>query len=266
MIVQGEEAAKGLEGLGFERIQHIHGATYKDNSTVIVVPNRGIEKHTEDKVCKGGDHRFCKIPAFHKRFLESVQNMIAPMNQKRAFFYTTGHEVGKAYNDLIEQVLANAELAKWKYILTIEDDNIVPPDAHIRLLESIEQTGFDAMSGIYFTKGDIGMPMAYGDPEEYRKTGVLEFRPRDIRAALRNGNIMEVNGIAMGCAIWKMDLFKAIPKPWFVTVADVIPEKGVQCFTQDLNFCEKARKAGKKFGVDFRVRVGHLDINTGTIY
>lgn len=265
-MIEGKEALKGLEGLGFERIEHIHGATYRDNSTVIVVPNRGIEKHTEDKVCKEGDHRFCKLPLFHKRFLESIQNMIAPMNQKRAFFYTTGHEVGKAYNELVEQIIANPELSKWKYIMTIEDDNIVPGDAHIRLLESIEQTGFDAMSGIYFTKGDIGMPMAYGDPDEYRKTGVMDFRPRDVRAAVRQGTIMEVNGIAMGCGLWRMDLFRQIPKPWFVTVADIVPDKGVQCFTQDLNFCEKAKKAGKRFGVDFRVKVGHLDVNTGIVY
>jgi len=266
MMVEGKEVTKGLEGLGFERIEHIAGATYKDNSTIIVLPNRGIEKHTNDDVCKGGQHRHCQLPVFHSKIMQSIQNLIAPMNQKRAFFYTTCHEVGQAYNAMIDGILANADLAKWKYIMTIEDDNLVPPDAHIRLLESIEQTGYDAVSGIYFTKGDVGMPMAYGDPDEYRKTGVLEFRPRDVRAALSKGHLMEVNGIAMGCALWKIQLFKDIPKPWFVTVADYIPDKGIQCFTQDLNFCEKAKKAGRKFGVDFRVRVGHLDVNTGIVY
>jgi hypothetical protein len=262
----GDEAKKAVEGLGFDRIEHIHGSTYKDNSTVIVVPTRGIEKHTEDVHCKSGNHKWCMIPAFHQKVMSAWQSLITPMNQKRAFLYTTGHEVGQAYNAMIEGILANPELAKWKYILTLEDDNVVPADAHIRLLESIEQTGYDAMSGIYFTKGDIGMPMAYGDPDEYRKTGVLDFRPRDIRGALQNGNVMEVNGIAMGCALWRISLFKEIPKPWFVTVADLIPDKGVQCFTQDLNFCEKGKKSGKRFGVDFRVKVGHLDVNSGVVY
>lgn len=264
--INADEANKTLEGLGFERIEYIPGSTFKDNSTVVVVPTRGFEKHRQDDLCKANDHRFCMLPLFHTKVFQSWQNMIAPMNQKRAFFYTTGHEVGQAYNAIIEGILANPDVSKWKYILTLEDDNVVPPDAHIRLLESIDQTGFDAVSGIYFTKGDIGMPMAYGDPDEYRKTGVLEFRPRDVRAALQKGHIMEVNGIAMGCALWRIQLFKDIPKPWFVTVADYIPDKGVQCFTQDLNFCERAKKAGKRFGVDFRVRVGHLDVNTGTVY
>lgn len=264
--IVGEEAKKALEGLGFERIEHIPGSTYKDNSTVVVVPTRGLEKHTQDKICQSGDHRFCMLPMFHMKIMQCWQNLISPMNQKRAFLYTTGHEVGQAYNAMIEGILANPDLAKWKYILTLEDDNIVPGDAHIRLLETIESTGFDAVSGIYFTKGDVGMPMAYGDPDEYRKTGVMDFRPRDIRQALQTGNVMEVNGIAMGCALWRIDLFRQIPKPWFVTVADVIPDKGTQCFTQDLNFCEKAKKAGKRFGVDFRVKVGHLDVNTGVVY
>lgn len=256
-----------LGSLGFERIEHIPGSTYKDNSTIIIVPSRGVVHHTNTDACKGGNHNGCQIPLIHMKVIQSWQNMIAPMNQKRAFFYTTGHEVGKAYNDMIQNILDNPELSKWKYILTLEDDNVQPPDAHIRLLESIEWGKFDAVSGLYFTKGDVGMPMAYGDPEEYRRTGVLEFRPRDVRAALQNGNVMEVNGIAMGCALWRMDLFREIPPPWFVTLSDIIPEKGGSAaFTQDLYFCERAKKAGKRFGVDFRVKVGHLDINTGIVY
>jgi len=77
---------------------------------------------------------------------------------------------------------------------------------------------------------------------------------------------MRVNGIAMGCALWRIDLFREIPPPWFVTVSDVIPGKGPQCFTQDLSFCEKAVRQGKRFAVDMRVKVGHLDINSGLVY
>jgi hypothetical protein len=77
---------------------------------------------------------------------------------------------------------------------------------------------------------------------------------------------MAVNGIAMGCALWRMDLFRQIPKPWFVTVADYLPDRGLVSFTQDLYFCEKAVRAGKRFAVDFRVRVGHMDVDTGEVY
>jgi hypothetical protein len=243
-IKDAVELVKGA-GLGFERVEHIAGSTYKDSSTVIVIPSRGM------------------IP---ESVVKAWLALLAPMNQKRAILFASGHEVGEAYNDMIKNILVNPELSKWKYVLTLEDDNIPPADAHIRLLESIEWGKYDAISALYFTKGDHNMPMAYGDPAEYKTTGVLDFRPRDVREALAAGQIMPVNGIAMGCGLWRMELFKEIPAPWFVTVADVVEGKGAQCFTQDLFFCEKAVRQGKSFAVDMRVRVGHLDMASGIIY
>lgn len=232
-------------GLGFERVEHIVGSTYKDSSTVIIIPSRGM------------------IP---DAVVRSWLSLIAPMNQKRAIMFASGHEVGAAYNDMIKNILAHPELSKWKYVMTLEDDNIPPPDAHIRLLESIEWGNYDAISALYFTKGEVNMPMAYGDPVEYERTGILDFKPRDVRAALAAGQIMKVNGIAMGCGLWRMELFKDISPPWYVTLNDVVPGKGIQCYTQDLSFCEKAVRRGKRFAVDMRVKVGHMDIASGIIY
>ena len=240
-----EDVVENLKTKGFESVELISGSTYKDNSTIILIPTRGTINY---------------------KVVQSWQNLIAPMNQKRAILFATGHEVGQAYNEMIKNILANPELSKWKYIMTLEDDNIQPADAHIRLLETIEWGKFDAVSGLYFTKGEYGMPMAYGDPAEYTRTGVLDFKPRDVREAIKNGNVMPVNGIAMGCSLYRMDLFREIQGPWFVTLNDVIPDKGPACFTQDLYFCERACKAGKRFAVDMRVKVGHLDVNTGIIY
>lgn len=232
-------------GLGFERVEHIAGSTYKDNSTVIIIPTRGM---------------------IHSRVVAAWQSLISPMNQKRALIFASGHEVGVAYNTMLQNVLANPELSTWKYVLTLEDDNLPPPDAHVRLLESIEWGNYDAVSGLYFTKGEVGMPMAYGDPAEFSRTGTLKFQPRDVREALAAGQVMPVNGIAMGCALWRMQLFRQIAPPWFVTVNDVVEGKGVQCFTQDLSFCEKAVRAGKRFAVDMRVKVGHMDVNSGRVF
>jgi hypothetical protein len=194
------------------------------------------------------------------------QALIAPMNQKRAMFFTSGHEVGQAYDAMIRSVLDHPQLRDWRYVLTLEDDNIPPPDAHLRLLESIEWGKYDAVSGLYFTKGEINMPMAYGDPAEHARTGVLEFRPRDVREALAAGQIMPVNGIAMGCALWRMSLFREIAAPWYVTLNDWVPGKGIVGMTQDLQFTQRAVQAGKRFAVDMRVKVGHLDVASGNVY
>jgi hypothetical protein len=233
-------------GLGFDRVELLPGTTYQDNSTVIVIPTRGM---------------------MHHRFVASLQGLMPAMNQKRACFFAAGDEVGKAYDRMISTILAHPELRTWKYIMTIEDDNLVPPDAHIRLLESIEfGPKFDAVSGLYWTKGDVNMPMAYGDPDEYARTGVMEFRPRDVREAVKKAQLVQVNGIAMGCGLWRMELFKELEPPWFVTCSDVVPEKGPISMTQDLYFCKNARAIGKRFAVDCRVKVGHMDLDSGMVY
>lgn len=232
-------------GLGFDRVDLLQGSTYKDNATVVVVPTRGMIPH---------------------EIVQKWMGLIQPMNGRRAFLFAHGHEVGHAYNAMIDMILKHPELSKWPYILTLEDDNVPPVDAHIRLLESIDWGGYDAVSALYFTKGDINMPMAYGDPEEYRRTGVLDFRPRHVAEAVKAGQIMPVNGIACGCALWKMSLFRELSPPWYVTVADLVPGKGIQAMTQDLYFCERAVRVGKRFATDCRVHVGHMDMATGVIY
>jgi len=239
------EIAEHERKLGFERVHLIPGSTYKDSSTVIVVPTRG------------------KI---HYKVAAAWENMFAPMNQRRAKLYAVGHEVGRAYEEMVRFVLAHPVLSTYKYLMTLEDDNVPPPDAQVKLLDSIDVGPLDAVSGLYFTKGALNMPMAYGDPRSLLETGSIDFKPRDVEKALEKGTVVEVNGIAMGCAVWRMELFREFPPPWFVTVNELIPEQGVKCVTQDLYFCERLRRGGKRLGVDLRVHVGHLDTETGEMY
>jgi hypothetical protein len=242
------EVAEVVQQLGknFDEVRLLNESSYKDCSTIILCPTRGT---------------------IHWKVVNSWQGMMTPMNQKRIFIFCAGAEVGQAYNQMILNILNDPVLSKFKYVMTVEDDNIQPPDAHLRLLESIEHGhGYDAVSGLYFTKGPVGMPMAYGDPQEFMTTGNLDFKPRNVVQAIDRGLLVEVNGIAMGCSLYRMDLFRYVPPPWFVTLNDIIPGVGAMSYTQDLNFCEKAKRMGKKFAVDCRVKVGHLDVETGLVY
>lgn len=246
MMIDVDQAIAKDKTLGFEHVERLHGSTFKDCSTIVVVPTRG------------------KI---HHRVVSSWESMITPMNHRRAKVYAVGDEVGIAYNRMIEEILKNEMFAGYKYVLTLEDDNLPPPDAHVRLLESIDVGPFAAVSGIYFTKGGYNMPQAYGNPREFERTGVCTFEPRDVMLAMRGGNLIEVNGIGMGCALWRIEIFRKFPPPWFVTVNDVFPErKAIEMKTQDLYFCERMRRAGMRLAVDLRVRVGHLDVETGVVY
>lgn len=226
-----------LDMRGWASVQNIRKTSYHDNSMIVIIPSRA--------------------PFLHTRFVQSIDAIRWPMNGKRAKFHVSGAEVGEAYDEHVALCLAHPELSTYRYVLTIEDDNLVPPDAVELLCEAIEAGPFDAVGGLYFLKGDMGMPQCYGSPEEFQRTGVLDFRPRDMTAAIKQGMLVPCNGIAMGCSLFRLNMFKDIPRPWFKTS----PHN-----TQDLYFCQKAASAGKKFAVDARVRVGHACWSSGVVY
>lgn len=203
--------------------------SHLDLSTIIICPTRGV------------------IPA---RVVQSWQGLIRPMNQRVIGpIFAINMEVGNAYNNMIEMILANPDLSNYKFILTIEDDNCPPPDGLIKLYENMDK--YDVIGGLYWTKGPGGQPMIYGDPEAMP----FSFIPQPPKAE----EVQRCNGLGMGFNLFKMDIFKKMEKPWFKTCQEVIPGKGVQCYTQDLYFYENAGKQGFKFACDNRVRVGHLD-------
>lgn len=197
-----------------------------------------------------------------------------------------GAEVGEAYEQLVEFVTDEAKavemfgeesatrLLRAPFILTLEEDNIPPPHAITKLLETIfacpecggevqgdgwvcaaGHRGFDAVSGLYWIKSRPPVPMAFGTPSG---SDEVDFKPVSVDAAVEAGGVIEVNGIAMGCAIWRKTLFGKVSRPWFKTEND---------YSQDLFFCRKAKQeAGARFAVHCGVRVAHLDYLSMTFY
>jgi hypothetical protein len=212
------------------------GRTYQDLSTICVVPTRGM------------------IPA---RVVESWMGLMSAMNQKFTRVFVAGMEVGDAYNAAIELILNHPELSTWKYVLTLEEDNLPPPDGLLKLYESIED--YAAVGGLYWTKGEGGQPMIYGDPH-----GILNFVPQ----MPRPDTVQECNGLGMGFTLFRMEMFRdeKIPRPWFKTLQEWDPNVGVRSYTQDLHFFERARQAGHRVACDTRVKVGHLSVEDDFVW
>lgn len=212
--------------------------TYKDLSTVIICPTLG------------------KI---HCRIVAPWLGLIKPMNQKvLGPLFVQGLEVGAAYQTGFEAILQHPELSKWKYVLTLEDDNAPPPDGLMKLYESIDGgvdgRKYDSVCGLYWTKGEAGQPMIYGDPKE-----PINFRPQ----IPLPDTVQECHGTGMGFTLMRLSMFTSgkIEKPWFKTA-----QEPTGLYTQDLYFYEKARKAGFRIASDTRVKVGHFDEETQTFW
>lgn len=201
--------------------------TYKDLSTVWVTPSQS-----------------CKLD------LEVVFNswlcLALPMNQKVSRVGIGNAEVGDAYEAAVDLILKDT--VKWKYMLTVEHDNLPPRDGLLKLYESMDK--FDAVGGLYWNKGENGPAMIYGHPD----------MPGDFAPQLPYKNtVQQCNGLGMGFTLFNVDVFRKVPKPWFKTDNE-------NEVTQDLYFFNKAAQHGCKFAVDTRVKVGHIDFTTRKIW
>jgi hypothetical protein len=236
IIIGGDPSGFHNSDLEASRERLKKGKQYRDLSTVCVVPTRGM------------------IPA---RVVENWMGLMNPMNNAFFRIFVSGMEVGEAYNSAIELILGNEHLSKFKYVLTLEEDNLPPPDGLLRLYESMDD--YAVVSGLYWTKGEGGQPMIYGDPK-----GVLSFQPQIVEP----DTVQECNGLGMGFTLFDMDLFRdeKIPKPWFKTQQVWNPQTGAAQGTQDLYFFANARRAGYRVACDNRIKVGHLDVGSGIVW
>lgn len=232
--------AGGLHNQDLEKSQErlLKAKSYQDLSTIIICPTRG------------------QIPA---KVVQAWMGLMKPMNQKVIGpLFAIGIEVGEAYNTIIEMIMANPGLSDWKYILTIEEDNIPPPDGLLKLYEDMDK--YDVVGGLYWTKGEGGQPMIYGDPA----IQPVNFIPQ----VPQQETLQPANALGMGFNLFKMEIFKnpELPRPWFRTVQDYEPHKGGRIYTQDLYFYENAGKLGYKFACDTRVKVGHYDVTMDIVW
>lgn len=186
-------------------------------------------------------------------------NLAFPPNNGVVRILAQGMEVGDAYSTCIEQVLAHPELSQWEYILTLEHDNMPPADGVIKLIERMEEhPEFSCIGGLYFTKGEGGVPQIWGDPRD----PIINFRPQPPDP---NGGLIECCGTGMGFNLWKLKMFKDIQlrKPWFKTLNG---KDGQGIGTQDLYFWGDARKFGYRCAVDCNIRVGHYDVTQDIVW
>jgi hypothetical protein len=208
-------------------------ASYKDLSTIIIVPALG------------------SVPT---KAVASWLSMYSPPNQKVIRLFAVGMEVGEAYSRTIESILAHPELSQFKYILTLEHDNIPPADGLVKLLMRMEEhPEYACIGGLYFTKGHGGVAQIWGNHQEHP----LNFKP--MRPDTNSG-LVECNGTGMGFNLWRTAMFKdeRLRKPWFKTTSDSVNG----CYTQDLYAWTDFKKHGYRCAIDCGVKVGHYDLST----
>jgi hypothetical protein len=237
------------------------------NKPALIVTDMGGEHNsdlskTRARLLKGGSWKKQRVivilPAadmIPAKVALSHWNLAFPPNNGVVRILAQGMEVGDAYSQAIEGILAHPDLSQWEYILTIEADNCPPPDGVVKLIERMEEhPEFSCIGGLYFCKGPAGCAHIWGDVKDPQQPN---YRPQ---LPDPNGGLVECVGTSMGFNLWRVKMFRdeRLKRPFFKTLNG---KDGQGIGTQDLQYWNDARKYGYRCAVDCGIRVGHLDYN-----
>lgn len=216
-----------------------------DSSIVAVTPTRAVN---------GG---------ISPKWVLNMMSVMKPMNQRfTGPVFIAGLEVGEAYNAAIRTIFNHPELHNYKFMLTWEDDVIPQPDALLHLVDVAHETGADVVSSVYWSKGEAGFPMIYGDASDPE----INFRPMHPN----DETYRWCYGTGMGFTLFRLDQFEKYwpgETEWFQTVSKWDKHgESIKMGTQDLVYMEKLVRAGGTVCVAQHAKAGHYDSKTDVLW
>lgn len=178
---------------------------------------------------------------------EIYRNHLAVVsNASRVFDLPYIGVTDKMYTHTASNTLVEGALEKCiDYIFFTENDMLLPFDIIERLYNVIQKTNLDAVSGLYFLRGDGTQPCLYMNANDkvnpYLHIPVL---------LVPENQIFTIDCCGMGCVLVKTDVFRRVKYPWF----DLKEGK----YGQDIYYYTKCKAEGIRTGVDTSITCEHL--------
>lgn len=132
-----------------------------------------------------------------------------------------------------EKLIEEAKLINSDYVLWLDSDMVLPSTTAIRLLEHNQ----DIVGCNYLKRTKPLKPVAYKNIGDWDS-----FLPLTIEE-----NLVEVEGVGMGCILMKTEIFNKIRKPYFEFTYN---EKSDDWLGEDFNLLKKLREVGYKVYID----------------
>lgn len=158
------------------------------------------------------------------------------------FIFIKGYDCAKARNEIATYTINN----KYDYVLMVDSDIILPQNTLTCLLEDSPSICL----GVYPRKN------TKIQETELFKIGSSDFKNRYTYDEISDFDNYRLNikGGGLGCCLIQADIFKKMPYPWFKFV---VYNNG-SVLSEDLYFCNEAKKVGISIYADLRIQCGHL--------
>ena len=180
--------------------------------------------------------------ARYATFYGSILRMNAP--PETAIIQTRGPNIAENRNVIAEQALDLG--ADWVWYL--DDDQVIPANTLHRLLAH----KLDLVSALYLKRTAPFAPVVFDQEDAEGRVASWSFRPGD-------EGLQKVLAVGAGCLLVKTRVFTLLEKPYW-TLGQIHPGE----WSDDIDFCRRARAKGVDIWCDLDVQVGHQ--MNGTIW
>lgn len=171
------------------------------------------------------------------------------------FDFFRGYDVANARNQIAQATIDRG----YDYVLMVDNDEVLPKDALINLLEDEECESKPGMAVGYCLSRPTGAINTSGRTTVFKFNGknyTVEdaYTGRELKDLRDNGSYrIQIRGSGLGCALIHRGVFEKMSYPWFKWVL----YNNKSQLSEDLFFCEKFREIRTPIFVDSRVACGH---------
>ncbi len=155
----------------------------------------------------------------------------------------------KPYN--VNKLIASAQEHGATHFMSIDTDMIFPTSGIIRLLDHDK----DIVGAAYNARGN---PTAGNPMQTVIKMADAKGNPINASADAMPKHLFKCSGLGLGFTLIKMSVFDKLEKPYF---RDFESPEG-EHHTEDIEFCNKAMKAGFDIWCSPTIKIGHIGTYT----
>jgi hypothetical protein len=154
--------------------------------------------------------------------------------------------VGEIFVPYARENLADMALRYGcEYLFMVDDDMLAPFDLFYQLVRHDR----DIVGALAFTRNPPHNPVIYTTRKGWDAVAQSRYYNKEYVINYPRNALVECDAVGFGAVLIKTELFKKMPKPWFMS-SDACGE--------DVLFCTKAKEAGFRVYMDTTQKLGHI--------